>query len=70
MQKHLAYLVFPVTSNQDPNTKRANETSEQTLDRKQQERKDKASMRATKKTSDVSIQQAIMSFHSDIPFDV
>ena len=45
---------------------RASETSEQTLHRQQQNRKHVASMRAVNKTSDMSIQQAIMSFHSDI----
>ena len=43
---------------------RADETSQQTVHRKEQGRNHKASMRAT--ASDVSVQQAIMSFHSDI----
>ena len=45
---------------------RASETIERTMHRKEQDRKHKATMRAAKKASDVSVQQAIMSFHSDI----
>ena len=45
---------------------RASETSEQTVHRQQQNKKHMASMRATKKASSVSVEQAIMSFHSDI----
>ena len=45
---------------------RASEAGEQTLHRQEQNKKHMASMRAAKKTSDVSVQQAVMSFHSDI----
>ena len=45
---------------------RATQTSEQTVHRQQQNREHMAGMRATKKASDVSVQQAIMSLHSDI----
>ena len=45
---------------------RASETSEQTLHRQEQNRKNMTSMRTSKKMSDVSVQQAIMSFHCDI----
>ena len=45
---------------------RATETSEQTVDRREKDRSNKASMRATKKASTVPVQQAIMTFHSDI----
>ena len=46
--------------------KRASESCERTLRRKQQNRQHMACVRPTKKTSNVSIQQAIISFHSDI----
>ena len=45
---------------------RAAESSEQTLHRQQHDREYKASVRAAKKANDVSIEQAIVSFHSDI----
>ena len=45
---------------------KAAESKEQTLHRQQQNREHKASVRAAKKTKDVSIQQAIVLFHSDI----
>ena len=45
---------------------RAAESSEQTLHRQQHDREYKASVRAAKKANDVSIDQAIVSFHSDI----
>ena len=47
-------------------SKRASETSEQTVHRQQQNREHMAGMRATKKASNVPVQQAIMAFHSDI----
>ena len=40
--------------------------SEQTVHRQGKDRSSKASVRATKKASDVSVQQAVMSFHSYI----
>ena len=48
--------------------KRANQSVVQTLHRRQQDRERKAAERAAKKTkvNDVSIEQAIVSFHSDI----
>jgi hypothetical protein len=46
--------------------KRAAESSEQTLHRQQQNKEHMASVRAAKKANDVSIEQAIVSFHSDI----
>ena len=42
---------------------RASESSEQTVHRQQQNREHMAGMRATKKAT---VQQAIMTFHSDI----
>ena len=45
---------------------RAAETSEQTLHRQQQNKEHMASVRAVKKANDVSIEQAIVLFHSDI----
>ena len=45
---------------------RAAESSEQTLHRQQQNKEHMASVRAAKKVNDVSIEQAIVSFHSDI----
>ena len=45
---------------------RAAESSEQTLHRQQQNKEHVASVRAAKKANDVSIEQAIVSFHSDI----
>ena len=45
---------------------RASETSEQTVHRLEKDRKHKPSTRAAKKASDVSVQQAIMSFRPDI----
>ena len=45
---------------------KAAESSEQTLHRQQHDREYKASVRAAKKANDVSIEQAIVSFHSDI----
>ena len=45
---------------------RAAETKEQTLHRQQQNRDNMANLRAAKKQCDVSLQQAIVSFHSDI----
>ena len=45
---------------------RAAESSEQTLHRQQHDREYKASVRAAKKANDVSIEQGIVSFHSDI----
>ena len=45
---------------------RAAESSEQTLQRQQHDREYKASVRAAKKANDVSIEQAIVSFHSDV----
>ena len=46
--------------------KKADETSDQTLHRKQQNRQHMATMRTYKKTNDMSIQRAIISFHSHI----
>ena len=43
---------------------RAAESSEQTLHRQQQNKEHMASVRAAKKANDVSIEQAIVSFHS------
>ena len=45
---------------------RAAESSEQSLHRQQQNKEHMASVRAAKKANDVSIEQAIVSFHSDI----
>ena len=45
---------------------RAAESSEQTLQKQQHDRENKASARAAKKANDVSVEQAIVSFHSDI----
>ena len=42
------------------------ETSKQTVHRQEQDRKHKASVRSSKKLSSISVQQAIVSFHSDI----
>ena len=47
-------------------SKRASETSEQTVHRQQQNREHMAGMRATKNASNVPVQQAIMTFHSDV----
>ena len=75
-RKHMASMRASETSKQtvhrqQQNKKhmasmRASETSEQTVHRQQQNKKHMASMRATKKASSVSVEQAIMSFHSDI----
>ena len=75
-RKHMASLRASETSEQTLQRQqqsrkhmaslRASETSEQTLHRKEQDRKHKATTRAAKKASDVSVQQAIVSFHSDI----
>ena len=45
---------------------RATESSEQTLHRQQQNKEHMASVRAAKKVNEVSIEEAIVSFHSDI----
>ena len=45
---------------------RVNQSSEQILHRQQQNREHMASVRAAKKAKDESVQQAIVSFHSDI----
>ena len=44
---------------------RAAETSEQTLQRQKQNKEHMAMIRAAKKANDVSVEQAIVSFHSD-----
>ena len=45
---------------------RATETNEQTLQRQKQNKEHMGSIRAAKKANDVSVEQAMVSFHSDI----